>query len=73
MIRFIIRIYIYLIILDAILSYFPQFKDKSWAKSLKLITDATQKPVRKLIPAGLPFDITPIVVIFILNLLMVVW
>ncbi len=73
MIRFVIRIYIYLIILDAILSYFPQFKDQQWAKSIRSIADVTQKPIRKLIPEGLPFDVTPLIVIFLLNLLMLVW
>lgn len=73
MIRFVIRIYIYLIILDAILSYFPQFREQSWAKTLKQIADVTQKPIRKLLPADLPFDVTPLIVIFLLNLLMLLW
>lgn len=73
MIRFVIRIYVYLIILDAILSYFPQFRNKNWLKTLRQITDVVQKPIRKLLPADLPFDVTPLIAIFLLNLLMLLW
>ena len=73
MIRFILKIYIYLIILDAIMSYFPQYQNRPWVKSLKQITDFTQNPIRKLLPADLPFDVAPLIVIFLLNLIMLLW
>jgi len=73
MIRFIINFYIVIIIIDAILSYFPQFKDESWAKMIKKAADYTTKPVRKLLPADLPFDLSPLIVIFILNLVKILW
>jgi uncharacterized protein YggT (Ycf19 family) len=73
MIRFILKIYIYLIILDAIMSYFPQYRNRPWAKTLKQIADFSQNPIRKLLPADLPFDIAPLIVIILLNLVMLLW
>lgn len=74
MIRFIIKIYIYILIVDSILSYFPQYQNKPWAKQIKQLADFTLKPVRSVLPdANLPFDISPIVVIITLNVLMLLW
>jgi YggT family protein len=73
MIRFIIRIYIYAIILDAVLTYFPQFRNQPWAKTLRQIADFTEKPIRKFLPPDLPFDVAPLIVIFLLNLIMLLW
>jgi YggT family protein len=73
MIRFLIQIYIYLIIFDAILSYFPQVKHQEWVKGLKKIADLSQAPIRKVLPPDLPFDPSPLIVIVLLNLLMALW
>jgi YggT family protein len=73
MIRFVINIYIYLVILDAIMSYFPQFKNQQWAKTLKQVADFSLKPIRKLLPNDLPMDFSPLIVIFVLNLVKILW
>jgi YggT family protein len=73
MIRFVINIYIYLVILDAIMSYFPQFQNQQWAKSLKQVADFSLKPIRKLLPKDLPMDFSPLIVIFVLNLVKILW
>lgn len=73
MIRFFINIYIWVIILDSLLSYFPQYKNQQWAKFVKQAADFTLKPVRKILPADLPMDVSPLVVIIILNLLPLLW
>lgn len=73
MIRGIITIYIYLIIIDALLSYFPQFRNQKWAQSLRQITDVTQRPIRKYVPKDWPFDPSPIIVIILLQILMALW
>lgn len=73
MIRFIIKLYIYLIILDAILSFFPSIQYYNWVKAIKKIANYTLNPIRKILPKEIPFDISPIVMIFILNLLMLLW
>jgi YggT family protein len=73
MIRIIINIYIWVIILDSLLSYFPQYKNQDWAKSVKQAADFSLKPIRKILPKDLPFDVSPIVVIIILNIIPALW
>jgi YggT family protein len=73
MIRFILKLYIYLIIIDAILTYFPQLSHHEWRKYLRMAADFTQKPLRKLLPPDMPFDPSPLIVIILLNLVMVLW
>ncbi|AUN97187.1 YggT family protein [Bacteriovorax stolpii] len=66
MIRFIIRLYTILLMLDAILSFFPETSRYQWRQKLKKICDYTCDPVRRYMPQGLPFDLSPIVVVFLL-------
>ena len=63
----------YLIIFDIMLSYFPQVQGQEWAISLKKIVDFSLKPIRQLLPDELPFDVAPLIMIVILNLLMALW
>lgn len=73
MIRFLIYVYIGIIIADAILSYFPQYKNHPWAQVIRQAAEVTLKPVRKILPPDLPVDLSPIIVILGLNLLMALW
>lgn len=73
MIRFLIKFYVYIIILDTILSFFPATRHYSWAQFVRKVANYTLKPVREIMPKDLPFDLSPLVVIFILNLLMLLW
>lgn len=73
MVRFIIRIYILLIIIDAVLSYFPQVRNHEVVKFIRKCANYTLNPVRKYLPNDLPFDASALVVIILLNLLMVLW
>lgn len=68
MIRLIIKFYMVLIILDAVLSYFPQFNRQEWRMKLKKIVDISCNPVRRLLPESLPFDLSGLIVIFLLSL-----
>lgn len=52
--------------LDAILSFFPETNRYQWRQKLKKICDYTCDPVRRYMPQGLPFDLSPIVVVFLL-------
>lgn len=70
MIHALLQIYIYLIIADVILSYFPQTRGQEWAKTLHKITDAPQKPIREMLPAGMPLDPSPMIVIILIQILM---
>lgn len=66
MIRFIIRIYTFLLMIDCLLSFFPEMNRHEWRKKLKKICDFTCEPVRKFLPPSLPFDFSPMIVIFLL-------
>ena len=78
MIRAILNIYIMLLIVDAILSYFPQFNQSNWAKKIKMLADLTLNPIRKYIVHKLPIqdipiDISPIIFILILKTIEALW
>ncbi|MBT7608318.1 MAG: YggT family protein [Bacteriovoracaceae bacterium] len=59
--------------MDVILSYLPQYQDTIWRKKIKSAADITCKPVRRLLPANLPLDFSPIVVFVIFRLIMALW
>lgn len=69
MIYYILRIFIYILIIDIILSYFPQLMSQKWAQTLHKIADAPQKPIRELLPKDLPLDPTPMILIILINIL----
>ena len=74
MIRLIIKLYILVLIVDAILSYIPQAKGLEFTKYVRRAADYSLVPVRKIIgPHDLPLDPSPLVVIVLLNLLMLLW
>jgi uncharacterized protein YggT (Ycf19 family) len=72
-IRTVLQLYIYALIFDAILSFFPDLQKHKWRLQLKKICDYTCDPIRKLLPPHLPFDFSPILVILLINLLMFLW
>lgn len=72
MIHFLFQIFIYIIIIDVVLSYIPDLKGQKWAQIVHKIADTPQKPIRDLLPKGLPFDITPMVLIFIIQLILMI-
>ena len=70
MIRALLRIYSLLILLDALLSFFPELSKHEWRRKLKKVCDFTLDPVRKRLPHHLPFDVSPMIVILGLYLFM---
>lgn len=67
MIRLIIRIYSVALMLDAIFSFFPELNRYPWRQNLKRICDYSCRPIRKFLPITyLPFDFSPMIVIFLL-------
>ena len=69
MIRFIIDIYILVIIADVVLSYLPEYRHKIWSQKINQIAGFTVKPVRRILPDwDLPFDPSPLFVILGLQL-----
>lgn len=71
--RYLIELYLIVIIVDSILGYVPQYRGKPWARKIKQAADFSLNPVRKVLPADLPFDFSPLVVILGLNLLMLLF
>ena len=72
-IRTLLEIYIYALIFDAILSFFPELQKHRWRRELKKICDYSCNPIRKFLPAHLPFDFSPLIAILIINLLIFLW
>jgi uncharacterized protein YggT (Ycf19 family) len=62
-----------LLILDAILSYFPDLRHQEWRMRIKNAADFACEPVRKRLPAHLPIDLSPLLVIFSIELLFFLW
>ena len=73
MIRFLINIYIIILIVDAVVSYVPDLKRFPAIQWINKIADYSLKHVRKHMPSDLPFDPSPLIVILALNLLVVIW
>jgi len=69
MIGWLLQIFIYIVIIDVILSWIPEVRRQEWAQTLHKIADAPQKPIRDLLPQGMPLDPTPMIVILICQLL----
>ena len=55
------------------MSYLPQYRSQKWAQMVKQLADYTLNPVRKILPPELPFDLSPLIIIFLLNLVKVLW
>lgn len=70
MIHALLQIFIYILIFDVVLSYFPQLRGQKWAQVLHQIADAPQRPIRDLLPKDLPLDPTPMLLILIIQLIM---
>lgn len=73
MIRFLLDLYVYVIIIDAILSFFPDLRRHQAVIYLRRAADFTCAPVRRLLPRDLPLDFSPIVVILAIYLLKALW
>jgi YggT family protein len=71
MIRFFIDIYILILVVDAVLSFLPQFRHERWVMTIRRIASYTLDPVRRILRKtvpDLPFDISPLIVIIGLKL-----
>tara|TARA_B100001971_G_scaffold215195_1_gene260179 strand:+ start:3702 stop:3896 length:195 start_codon:yes stop_codon:yes gene_type:complete len=63
----------YVIILDAILSYFPKYQKQEWAQYIRKAADFTEAPIRKYLPKDVPMDPSPLIVIILLQLIKALW
>lgn len=70
MLHVLLQIFIYVLIFDVIMSYFPDMRRQKWAQVLHKIADAPQKPIRDMLPKDLPLDPTPMILIIGIQILM---
>jgi YggT family protein len=73
LIRTLLQLYIYVLVIDAILSYFPDLRQHNWRRQLKRAADLACDPIRKHLPTHLPIDLSPVLVILIIQLLFFLW
>lgn len=71
--RFFIDIYIGILVIDCIISYIPQIKNHQFAHVIKKMADWTCRPIRRHLPAHLPLDFSPIIVILALKFFEVIY
>ena len=69
MIDAILQLFTLIIFFDVIMSYMPDLQRQEWARTLHQIADAPQKPIREMLPKGLPLDPSPMIVILIIQIL----
>lgn len=70
LIHLLLQLFIYILIIDVIMSYFPQVRHQKWAEILHKIADAPQKPIREMLPKDIPLDPTPMILIILIQMLM---
>lgn len=73
MIRFILNIYIVIIIVDAVLSFFPNLRSNQIVSQIRMVADLSQKPIRRFLPPDIPFDPSPLIVIVLIQVIMKIW
>ncbi len=73
MIRLLLNIYMVIIVVDALLSYFPQARTNQIAKQIKMLADLTQKPIRRFLPPDIPIDPSPLIVIILIQVMIKLW
>ncbi len=73
MIRALIDLYCFILIIDWILAYLPQFRHHPVVQRISQIANYSLNPVRRLMPRELPIDISPLIVILALKLFQVLW
>jgi YggT family protein len=65
-IRFFIKLYAFLIMIDALLSFFPETMKHEWRRKIKRMSDYACDPVRRYLPNHLPFDFSSVLAIFLI-------
>lgn len=73
-IRTILNLYIILLIVDSILSFFPDYNSKDWRVKIRKMADYSCEPIRKkLPPMQIPIDLSPLIVIFLIEVFKFLW
>ena len=73
MIRFLLNLYMILLVVDVVLSYLPQFRHLPAVIYIRKAADFTCRPIRRLLPPDLPFDFSPLIVMCAIQLVKALW
>lgn len=73
MIRFLLYVYMFLLLIDFVVSMFPNFRHQPWAKKISSLTDPVCAPFRKILPKEIPLDFSHFLVIGFILLVMKLW
>ncbi len=69
-----LSLYIYLVILDTILTFIPKWEKENWRLKIRDWSNYTLNPIRNKIEIlKLPIDISPLVLILLIQLLKILW
>ncbi len=71
--RLLLFIYALVIIVDSIVSYFPELANSQFFKFNRKLADFSLKPVRKMLSPDLPVDFSPVVVLILLYAIKELW
>ena len=72
-IRSFLAFYMIALIIDAVMSYFPDLNKYQWRAYLRKACDYSCDPIRKKLPPNLPIDISPILVILFIEIFKLLW
>ena len=73
MVRFILYVYMLLLLIDFVTSMFPSLKHQAFAKKISNLTEPACSIFRKYLPKDMPVDFSHFVVIGAILLLMAIW
>ena len=73
MIRFLINIYICILVVDVILSFLPELRKYQAAQLIRKLSEPSCRLVRRYLPSDMGFDISHFIVIVILKLITYLW
>lgn len=73
MVRFIFYIYMLLLLIDFVVSMFPNLKFRPWARKISNLTEPSCSIFRRYLPKDLPIDFSHFIVIGAILMLMALW
>ncbi len=73
MIRVLLHAYMFLLVLDAVLSYIPSLRTNALVRRLKTLANFSLDPIRRFLPRELPVDLSPLIAIILIQLVIELW
>ena len=67
LLRFLIELYSILIVVDILISFFPEYRSLKVSQNISSVVEFTCRPIRERLPQ-MPFDLSPVIVMVFLSL-----